>query len=56
MNNLNCESLEAVHTHTHTHTHTYNLQKFERRKLIFNAFSFIWSKGGCGIEQPRDIS
>ena len=50
------ESLEAV---THTHTHTRAFYK-ERRKLIYNFFLFIWSKGGSRFETingllPRDL-
>ena len=48
----NNESLEAV-----THTHKYFT---ERRKLIYNFFLFIWSKGGSRFEAingllPRDL-
>ncbi|MCR5145976.1 MAG: hypothetical protein K6B70_01310 [Clostridia bacterium] len=57
--NIIARTLGTV-THTHTHTQVFYRIFKERRKLIYNFFLLLWSKGGSrehyGIALlPRDL-
>lgn len=53
---IECSNRCGCNTHTHTHKHFME----ERRKLLYNFFLFIWSKGGSREQLevsilPRDL-
>lgn len=55
--NMTVKLIKALRLYTHTHVF---LQKTERRKLFYNFFFSIWSKGGIRSSIgtsliPRDL-